>query len=109
MADPDVCELCITAPDAEWLAGFTKALLDQRLCACGHLSAPIRSLYRWEGRLYDETEARVALHTRTALVPEILKRTTAEHPYSEPAVFVLPIEGGSRSYLQWIRDETGPR
>lgn len=106
--DSDVCEICVTAPDSGWLAEFTKRLIDDRLCACAHLFTPIRSLYRWDGRLCDETEARVALHTRSSLVRQVLRRTADEHPYSEPAVFVLPIQGGSPTYLQWIRDETRP-
>jgi periplasmic divalent cation tolerance protein len=102
----DLCELCITAPDPEWLAAFTRRLVEERLCASGHNVTPIRSIYRWKGEVHDETEARVALHTRRALVPEIVRRTQEEHPYEVPGIFVLPITDGSADYLQWIRDET---
>jgi periplasmic divalent cation tolerance protein len=102
----DLCEVCITAPDSDWLAALTRGLVDERLCACGHNITPIRSIYRWKGQLYDETEARVALHTRRALVPEIVRRTKEQHPSKVPGIFVLPITDGSADYLQWIRDET---
>jgi periplasmic divalent cation tolerance protein len=102
----DLCEVIITGPDAEWLAGFVRRLVDDRLCACGHNLASIRSIYRWGGEVCDEPEARVALHTRRALVPEIVRRTKAEHPYDLPGVSALPIVDGSADYLQWIRDET---
>jgi uncharacterized protein involved in tolerance to divalent cations len=59
----EVCEVVITAPDAEWLAGFTRRLVEDRLCASGHNIASIRSIYRWRGQIYDKSEARVALHT----------------------------------------------
>jgi periplasmic divalent cation tolerance protein len=65
----EVCEVIITAPDADWLAEFTRRLVDDRLAASGHIIVPIRSIYRWQGQIYDKTEARVALHTRRSLVP----------------------------------------
>jgi periplasmic divalent cation tolerance protein len=104
----DLCEVCITAPDADWLAEFTNQLVTDRLCACGHITGPIRSIYRWAGDIHDETETRVALHTRRALVPAIVAATQAVHPYEVPGIFVLPLVDGSPAYLQWIRDETDP-
>ncbi|HZD65415.1 MAG TPA: divalent-cation tolerance protein CutA [Acidimicrobiales bacterium] len=105
MAD-ELCEVIITADDAEWLAGFSRRLVEDRLAACGHNIAPIRSLYRWQGAVHDEVEARLALHTRSELVPEIVRLTEQEHGYDLPAICSLPITGGSTAYLQWIRDET---
>jgi periplasmic divalent cation tolerance protein len=96
----------ITAPDAAWLADFTRTLVDERLCACGHNIAPIRSIYRWQGTVHDEGEARVALHTRRALVPQIIDRTNRDHPHEVPCVIALPITLGNPAYVQWILDET---
>jgi periplasmic divalent cation tolerance protein len=77
-------EVIITADNADWLADFTRRLVEDCLAACGHNIAPIRSNYRWEGAVQDEAEARVALHTRTSLVPAIIGRTNAEHPCEVP-------------------------
>lgn len=102
----DCCEVVITAAEAEWLAGFTHRLVADRLAACGHLVPAIRSVYRWQGAIEDEPEARVALHTRAALVPEIAARADAEHPYEVPCVLALPVTGGNPAYLDWVRAET---
>jgi periplasmic divalent cation tolerance protein len=102
----DLCEVVITAGDAEWLANFTRALVEDRLAACGHNIAVIRSIYRWQGAIEDEGEARVALHTRQELVPFIVDRTNRDHPYDVPCVIAMPIEAGNPAYLQWVRDET---
>jgi periplasmic divalent cation tolerance protein len=102
----DVCEIIITGPDADWLAGFTRALVDDQLCACGHNIAPIRSIYRWQGSVHDESEARVALHTRLSLVPEIVERTNRDHPYDVPCVIATPILGGNPAYVRWVLAET---
>ena len=105
----DVCEVIITAPDADWLAAFTRRLVEAGLAASGHQLAPIRSIYRWEGQIHDRPETRVALHTRRSLVPRIVAETNEQHPYEVPCVVALPIGDGNPAYLAWIRDMTaGP-
>jgi periplasmic divalent cation tolerance protein len=104
--DEECCEVIVTAAEAEWLAGFTRTLVEERLAACGHLIAPMRSIYRWEGAVNDEAEARVALHTRRSLVPAVIERTHELHPYDIPCVIALSLAGGSPEYLRWIVGET---
>ena len=104
--DEECCEVVVTAADADWLAGFTRTLVEERLAACGHVIGPIRSVYRWQGAVHDEPEARVALHTRRSLVPAVLARTAELHPYDIPCVIALSLKDGNPEYLRWIVDET---
>jgi periplasmic divalent cation tolerance protein len=106
--DEECCEVVVTAADADWLAGFTRTLVEERLAACGHTVTAIRSIYRWEGEVQDEPEARVALHTRRSLVPAIVARTNELHGYDVPCVIALPLVGGNPAYLRWIAEETRP-
>ncbi len=106
--DEEFCEVVVTAADAEWLAGFTRTLVEERLAACGHVLAPIRSIYRWDGAVHDEREARVGLHTRRSLVPAIVERAGRLHPYDVPCVIALPLVGGNPAYLRWLAEETRP-
>ena len=108
MEDSDFCEVVVTAADADWLAGFTRTLVDERLAACGHVIPAIRSVYRWAGAVHDEAEARVGLHTRRSLVPAIVARAAELHPYDVPCVIALPLVGGNPAYLRWIVAETRP-
>jgi len=80
--------------------------VEERLAACGHQLEAIRSVYRWQGEVHDEHEARVALHTRRSLVPAIVARTEQLHPYEVPCVIALPLVGGNPAYLRWIAEET---
>ena len=105
-ADTEICEVVITAADAEWLAQFTRRLVADRLAACGQQVAAIRSIYRWDGAVQDDSEARVALHTRTALVGAIVERANAEHPYDVPCVIALPVVAANPAYVEWVRAET---
>jgi periplasmic divalent cation tolerance protein len=106
MSETGICEVVITAGDPEWLAGFTRRLVADRLAACGQQVAAIRSIYRWDGAVQDEPEARVALHTRVDLVERIIERAGAEHPYDVPCVLALPVLAANPAYLEWVRRET---
>jgi periplasmic divalent cation tolerance protein len=104
--DEEFCEVVVTADDADWLAGFTRTLVEERLAACGHVIPAIRSVYRWAGAVHDEEEARVALHTRRALVDAIVERARELHAYDVPCVIALPLVGGNPGYLEWLAAET---
>ncbi len=101
-----VCEVVVTADDAEWLASFTRGLVDDRLAACGQVVTAVRSTYRWQGAVEEASEARVALHTRAGLVAAIVERAERDHPYDVPCVLALPVLDGNPEYLAWVVDET---
>jgi periplasmic divalent cation tolerance protein len=104
----DVCELVVTAPDADWLVAFGRQLVIDHLAASVHNMTPIRSVYEWRGQLYDRPEARAGIHTRIELVPHIIERLDHEHPYEVPGVFALPIVATSPAYRSWIIEQTTP-
>jgi periplasmic divalent cation tolerance protein len=97
-----VCEVVITADDEAWLVAFARSLVEDRIAACAQILSPIRSIYRWGGKVQDDREVRVALHTREALLPAIIERTKAEHPYDVPCVLALPVRDGNADYLAWL-------
>jgi periplasmic divalent cation tolerance protein len=102
----DICEVIITADNSDWLLEFTRSLVRDRLAACGQHFLSIRSVYRWKGAIEDEGEARVALHTRTNLVPAIVERANREHSYDVPCVIALPVVAGNPAYIDWVLSET---
>ncbi len=102
----EVVEVVVTAEDPEWLAGMTRTLVEERLVACGQHVTPVRSVYRWEGAVHDEVEARVALHTRATLVDAVVARVAELHPYDVPCVLALPVLAGNPAYLRWVAAET---
>lgn len=104
----EICEVVITAASAEWLVEFTRRLVGDRLAACGQTVTAIRSVYRWDGEVHDDPEARVALHTRRSLVPAIVSRADDEHAYDVPCVIALPVVAGNPAYIAWVLQETTP-
>jgi periplasmic divalent cation tolerance protein len=104
-----ICEVVVTADDVKWLLDLTRALVRDRLVACGQHLTPVRSVYRWEGAVEESVETRVALHTRTSLVPAVIERVRTEHPYDVPCVIALPVGQANPDYLAWVLESTDPR
>lgn len=104
----EICEVVVTADSADWLLGLTRELVAARLAACGQTVASIRSVYRWQGKIEEDAEARVALHTRRSLVPQIVAKVNEQHPYDVPCVIALPVLAANPAYHAWVLAETIP-
>ncbi|MGC3997381.1 MAG: divalent-cation tolerance protein CutA [Anaeromyxobacter sp.] len=92
----------VTAPDRERALGLARALVEERLAACGNVLPGLTSVYRWEGRVQEDAEALLLLKTTLARLPALEERVRALHPYQVPEVLALPVAGGSAAYLAWL-------
>jgi periplasmic divalent cation tolerance protein len=86
-----IVDVTVTAPDADWLAEFTRAVVGARRAASGNIVPNVRSIYRWQDNIEDRGEALVVFHTRQSLVPQLIERVNAEHPYDTPQVLALSV------------------
>ncbi len=102
----DALVVLVTTPTPERAAEIARALVDERLAACGNVVPGLRSIYRWEGKVQDEAEALLVLKTTRARFDALRERILALHPYQVPEVIALAIEAGSAPYLAWIAAET---
>ena len=105
----EVRVVLVTMPTAERAAELARALVEERLAACGNVVPGLRSIYRWEGRVVDEPEVLLVLKTTAARFEALRDRVLALHPYPVPEVLALPVDAGSAAYLAWVGAETaGP-
>jgi periplasmic divalent cation tolerance protein len=102
----DALVVLVTAPTPERAAEIARALVDERLAACGNVVPGLRSIYRWEGKVQDEAEALLVLKTTRDRFEALRERVLALHPYDVPEVIALAVEAGSAPYLAWIAAET---
>jgi periplasmic divalent cation tolerance protein len=103
----DALVVLVTAPSAEKAAELARALVEERLAACGNVVPGLRSIYRWQGAVQEDTEALLVLKTTRARFEALRDRILALHPYEVPEVLAVPVEAGSARYLGWIAEETG--
>ena len=106
MSGEDIRVVMITAPDAEVGGQLARALVDERLAACVNVIPGVRSFYRWEGEVNEDSEVLLVVKTRRDRCDALAARVQALHPYDLPEVLELPAVGGSPSYLDWVRTES---
>jgi periplasmic divalent cation tolerance protein len=102
----DALVVLVTAPTPERAAEIARALVEERLAACGNVVPGISSIYRWEGKVQDDQEALLVLKTARDRFEALRERVLALHPYQVPEVIALEVEAGSAPYLAWIASET---
>ncbi len=102
----DALVVLVTAPSAEKAAELGRAVVSERLAACASVVPGLRSIYWWEGKVQDEAEALLLLKSTRARFDALRDRVLELHPYQVPEVVALPVEAGSRAYLEWIAKET---
>lgn len=104
MSDPIV--VFVTCGSEEEGLKIANALVEEHLAACVNLISPVRSIYRWEGKIRDEKEWLLIIKTQKDRFEELEKKVKSLHSYSVPEIISLPIGEGSRDYLDWIKENT---
>ena len=104
MSDPIV--VLVTCGSEDEAIKIANALVEEHLAACVNLIAPIRSIYRWEGKIWDEKEWLLIIKTQKDRFEELEKKVKSLHSYSVPEIISLPVTEGSSAYLNWIRENT---
>ncbi len=99
----------ITATDSRATARrIASALVDRRLAACFQIIGPIESTYRWQGRVETSREWLCLIKTTRARLREVVVTVEMLHPYDTPEIIALPIDAGSRRYLDWLAASVRP-
>ena len=106
--DPEYVLVLTTLPADADGEGFGRALVEERLAACVNVLSIMDSVYRWEGRVEQETERQVVMKTSRERVDALWDRVRELHPYEVPEFIVIPIADGSDAYLRWIGEGTRP-
>src|SRR4030043_1126702 len=104
MSNPIV--VLVTCGSEEEALKIANALVEAHLAACVNLVAPIRSIYRWDGKIWDEKEWLLIIKTEKQRFEELEKKVKSLHSYPVPEIISLPITEGSSAYLNWIRENT---
>lgn len=105
---PDSFVIVLTTwPADRDAAELARPLVEERLAACVNVLPPMRSFYRWEGRVQADDERQVIVKTTAARVDALEARLSELHPYEVPEFLVVRVESGSEAYLTWLAGSVG--
>lgn len=104
MANPILILSTIDSRDAA--GGIARKLVEARLASCVNILPGLRSIYRWNSEIHDESELLLIIKTSSEKSDEAVKALVEAHPYDLPEAVTLDIAGGYPPYLDWINTET---
>ncbi len=102
----DSIVIFVTAGSEAEAEKIATALVEEQLAACVNILSPIRSLYRWEGKVADDREWLLLIKTRAERFAAVEAKVKALHSYQVPEVIALPIVAGAEGDIRWLRGET---
>ena len=76
------------------------------LAGCVNLIPKVESIYYWNNEINQDLEVLTLFKTKEELLDKLESAILELHSYDVPEIIVLPVEGGSKSYLEWIADST---
>ena len=99
------CLIYITAEDEDEARQIGKTLVKERLAACVNIH-PVKSIFRWQGRVEEEGEVAMLVKTKAELADRVIRRVKELHSYEVPDIVSIPIDKGYPDYLKWIEETT---
>jgi periplasmic divalent cation tolerance protein len=96
----------VTAASEQEAASISRALVEEGLAACANIIPQIRSIYRWEGKIWNEREALIIIKSREDLFERIRSRVKELHSYEVPEITAVKLDRGDSAYMQWIESVT---
>ena len=94
----------VTAPSEAMARELGQRLVDDRLAACVSVVPGVTSVFMWEGKREEASEALLVIKTRAERYAALQQRVLELHPYSVPEVLALAVEAGAPAYLRWVQD-----
>ena len=91
-----------TVPDEATAERIARALVEESLAACVNILAGLTSVYRWRGRIEQDSELLLLAKSREDRLAALRDRIRALHPYELPEIIAVPISDGLEAYLAWI-------
>jgi periplasmic divalent cation tolerance protein len=92
---------CATLTEGRRIA---RRVVSSRLAACVNIIlSPVESFYTWKGRLEKAREYLLVMKTTEKRLRELEAQVKKLHSYDVPEFMILPVVGGSKKYLEWLR------
>ncbi|RMD97129.1 MAG: divalent-cation tolerance protein CutA [Calditrichaeota bacterium] len=85
-----------------------RLLVENHLIACANVIPSVRSFYRWQGEVCQDSESLLLMKTTVDRLEALETELRRLHSYEVPELIVTPIIRGFESYLNWVRDMTHP-
>jgi len=96
-----------TVDNPELAHRIASEVVESGEAACVNIVPGIRSIYRWEGKMWDEGELLLIIKSVAERFEAVRARVRRLHTYQVPEVISIPIKDGDTDYLTWLGKQVG--
>ncbi len=87
---------------------IAEELVARRHCCCVNIIPVQRSVYRWKGKICDDSEFLLVIKSTAEEYPAIESTIQELHEYDVPEILAFNVGRGERRFLEWLDASTGP-
>lgn len=91
-----------TCPNETVAEKIAQVLIQEKVAACVNIVPGIKSIYRWEGKVAQDTEVLLQIKSDSEHYAQLEKRIQTLHPYELPEILAVTLDTGAKAYLNWI-------
>ncbi|MGD9253703.1 MAG: divalent-cation tolerance protein CutA [Holophagae bacterium] len=103
MTDLEKITLVMTSVGTEQQAvEISEELIARRLATCVNIVPCLRSIYRWKGKVCEDTEYLLFVKTPERLFNEVSESIREFHSYELPEILAVPISKAETNFHHWV-------
>jgi periplasmic divalent cation tolerance protein len=109
MPDLEKITLVMTSVGTEQQAvEISEELIARRLATCINIVPCLRSIYRWKGKVCEDTEYLLLIKTPERLFEVVSAAIREFHSYELPEILALPVTAAESNFHQWVLQMVEP-
>ena len=109
MTDLEKISLVMTSVGTEQQAvEISEELITRRLATCVNIVPCLRSIYRWKGKVCEDTEYLLLIKTPEKLFEQVSSAIREYHSYELPEILALPVTAAETNFHQWVLQMVEP-
>ncbi len=103
MAELEPISVIMTSVGTEQQAvEISEELVARRLATCINIVPCLRSIYRWKGKVCEDSEYLLVIKTRRALFDAVSGAIRELHSYELPEVLEFPVAAAEPNFHSWV-------
>ena len=109
MSELDPITVMVTSVGTEQQAvEISEELIARRLATCVNIVPCLRSIYRWKGKVCEDTEYLLLIKTPRRLFDRVADAIRELHSYELPEILALPVDAAEATFHRWILQMVEP-
>lgn len=101
-----IIQVVTTGDSRDLMERIGRCLVEKGLVSCAQIGGPIKSIYRWKGKIEENEEWTCTLKSTRRLYGRIEAEIKSLHPYETPEIVACEVVEAVTEYRTWVTEET---